>query len=46
VWTQSPALIDSVLDQFNTLWEGRHCAACRLKDVCPVPLEEPALADR
>ena len=43
VWTQSPALIDPVLDQFNTLWEGRHCAACRLKDVCPVPLEEPEL---
>jgi len=44
VWTQAPALIDSVLDQFNTLWEGRHCGACRLKDICPVPLEEPELA--
>ncbi len=43
VWTESPALIDTVLDQFNSLWEGRHCAACRLKDVCPVPLEEPEL---
>lgn len=44
VWTASPALIDPVLDQFNALWEGRHCAACRRKDVCPVPLEEPRLA--
>ena len=43
LWTESPALIDSVLDQFNTLWEGRHCASCRRKDVCPVPLEEPRL---
>ena len=43
VWTRSPALIDSVLDQFNTLWEGRHCPGCKLKDVCPVPLEEPEL---
>jgi phosphatidylserine/phosphatidylglycerophosphate/cardiolipin synthase-like enzyme len=44
VWTRSPALIDSVVDQFNTLWEGRHCPGCKLKDVCPVPLEEPELA--
>ena len=43
VWTESSTLIDSVLDQFNALWEGRHCPGCRLKDICPVPLEEPAL---
>jgi phosphatidylserine/phosphatidylglycerophosphate/cardiolipin synthase-like enzyme len=43
VWTESPALIDAVLDEFNALWEGRPCATCRRKDVCPVPLEEPAL---
>jgi phosphatidylserine/phosphatidylglycerophosphate/cardiolipin synthase-like enzyme len=43
IWTESPAMIDSVLEQFNALWEGRHCDSCRRKDVCPVPLEEPAL---
>ena len=43
VWTESPALIDAVMEQFNTLWEGRRCTACRRKDVCPVPLEEPQL---
>jgi len=43
VWTESPALIDAVLEQFNALWEGRRCTTCRRKDVCPVPLEEPAL---
>lgn len=41
VWTESPALIDAVLDQFNALWEGNRCRDCRRKDVCPVPLEEP-----
>jgi phosphatidylserine/phosphatidylglycerophosphate/cardiolipin synthase-like enzyme len=41
VWTRSPALIESVLDQFNALWEGRRCDGCGRKDVCPVPLEEP-----
>ncbi|MGB7156420.1 MAG: phospholipase D family protein [Tepidisphaeraceae bacterium] len=43
IWTESPALIDGVLEQFNALWEGHQCASCRRKDVCPVPLEEPAL---
>ena len=43
IWTESSALIDAVLEQFNALWEGRRCAACRRKGVCPVPLEEPAL---
>jgi phosphatidylserine/phosphatidylglycerophosphate/cardiolipin synthase-like enzyme len=43
VWTESPELIDGVLEQFNALWEGRRCQTCRRKDVCPVPLEEPAL---
>jgi phosphatidylserine/phosphatidylglycerophosphate/cardiolipin synthase-like enzyme len=43
VWTESSDLIDAVLEQFNALWEGRRCDACRRKDVCPVPLEEPRL---
>ena len=43
IWTESSALIDAVLEQFNALWEGRQCSACRRKDVCPVPLEEPKL---
>lgn len=43
VWTESPELIDAVLEQFNALWEGRRCDGCGRKDVCPVPLEEPDL---
>jgi len=43
VWTQAPPLIEAVLEQFNMLWEGVRCKKCRRKDVCPVPLEEPAL---
>jgi phosphatidylserine/phosphatidylglycerophosphate/cardiolipin synthase-like enzyme len=43
VWTESSSLIDGVLDEFNTLWEGTNCETCRRKEVCPVPLEEPAL---
>ena len=43
IWTTSNALIDGVLEHFNALWEGRKCEACRRKDICPVPLEEPLL---
>lgn len=43
IWTDSPKLIDSVEQQFNRLWEGERCGPCRLKDRCPVPLEEPSL---
>jgi len=44
IWTTSAPLIDGVLDEFNKLWEGHHCQSCQRKDICPVPLEEPALA--
>jgi phosphatidylserine/phosphatidylglycerophosphate/cardiolipin synthase-like enzyme len=43
VWTEAPALIEGVMEQFNVLWEGHRCKKCRRKDVCPVPLEEPEL---
>ena len=43
VWTKAPAMIDAVLFQFNTLWEGRRCEGCGRREVCPVPLEEPQL---
>ncbi len=43
LWTQDGNLIDAMQDYFNTLWEGRHCATCLRRDVCPVPLEEPKL---
>jgi len=46
VLTQAPELIDAVMQQFNALWEGAHCAKCGRKEVCPVPLEEPELEVR
>ena len=41
VWTSAPAMIESVLDEFNALWSGQHCDSCKRRNVCPVPLEEP-----
>ena len=43
IWTDAPGLIDGVLEQFNALWESHQCRSCQRKDICPVPLEEPAL---
>ncbi|HEY8667664.1 MAG TPA: phospholipase D family protein [Tepidisphaeraceae bacterium] len=43
IWTESASLIDGVLEQFNSLWEGHQCDSCKRKDICPVPLEEPKL---
>jgi len=43
VWTESSSMIETVIEEFNQLWEGHHCPACGRRDVCPVPLEEPAL---
>ena len=42
-WTTDSGVIDQVLNEFNALWEGRHCKTCQRRDVCPVPLEEPRL---
>jgi phosphatidylserine/phosphatidylglycerophosphate/cardiolipin synthase-like enzyme len=44
VWTGSTPLIDAVLAQFDTLWEGTRCDTCQRHDICPVPLEEPRLS--
>lgn len=43
IWTESSDLIDGAMQQFNRLWEGERCQDCRRKEICPVPLEEPAL---
>ena len=43
IWTTAPAMIDSVANEFNSLWEGQPCRTCKRKDICPVPLEEPHL---
>ncbi len=43
IWTHASGLIDSVLSEFNMLWEGQRCEDCQRKDFCPVPLEEPRL---
>jgi hypothetical protein len=45
VITRAAPLIDAVMEQFNAIWEGRHCPTCGRRNVCPVPLEEPDLIE-
>lgn len=44
IWTHASPLIDTVLEYFNAIWEGFSCNSCQRRRICPVPLEEPALA--
>jgi phosphatidylserine/phosphatidylglycerophosphate/cardiolipin synthase-like enzyme len=41
--TRALPLIDAALEEFNAIWEGRHCEDCGRRNLCPVPLEEPSL---
>lgn len=43
IWTYDAAMIDQILGEYNQLWEGLHCEKCQRRNICPVPLEEPAL---
>jgi phosphatidylserine/phosphatidylglycerophosphate/cardiolipin synthase-like enzyme len=40
IWTDSPALLDSVNMLFDRIWYGDACETCDRRDYCPVPLEE------
>ncbi len=45
ICTDDLALIDPVADMLDRVWNGLECDDCGRKDQCPVPLEEPCLAD-
>ena len=37
--TDDALLLDDVQDIFDRIWRGAECAACKLRDVCPFPLD-------
>jgi phosphatidylserine/phosphatidylglycerophosphate/cardiolipin synthase-like enzyme len=39
VMTADSTLLDEVQAYYDRLWRGAECAACRLRDVCPKPLD-------
>lgn len=38
--TDDAPLLDQVQGMFERIWSGGECAACKLRDVCPGPLDE------
>lgn len=44
VVTADERLLDEMQGVFERIWSGRECAPCRLRDVCPRPLDLPVRA--
>jgi phosphatidylserine/phosphatidylglycerophosphate/cardiolipin synthase-like enzyme len=40
VLTDDDVLLDQMQAAFDAIWTGRECAGCRLRPVCPGPLDE------
>ncbi|MBK8259044.1 MAG: phospholipase D family protein [Polyangiaceae bacterium] len=37
--TDDDVLLDRTQERFDAIWSGRMCAGCRLRSVCPAPLD-------
>lgn len=35
-----PAIVSSIIDQFDGVWMGRHCKSCRRKEYCGDPISK------
>jgi phosphatidylserine/phosphatidylglycerophosphate/cardiolipin synthase-like enzyme len=42
VLTDDDVLLDQAQARFDRIWRGKECASCKLRDVCPKPLDTPA----
>ena len=36
--TKNPALVSSIMDQFDEVWMGKHCKTCKRRVFCPDPI--------
>jgi phosphatidylserine/phosphatidylglycerophosphate/cardiolipin synthase-like enzyme len=41
ILTDDLAMLDSAQERFDRIWTGRECGACKLRAVCPRPLDLP-----
>jgi phosphatidylserine/phosphatidylglycerophosphate/cardiolipin synthase-like enzyme len=39
--TDDDVLLDAAQARFEEIWTGKECKGCKLRDVCPGPLDEP-----
>ncbi|MEZ4299435.1 MAG: phospholipase D family protein [Polyangiaceae bacterium] len=37
--TDDDVLLDNAQERFDAIWSGRMCKGCRLRDLCPAPLD-------
>jgi phosphatidylserine/phosphatidylglycerophosphate/cardiolipin synthase-like enzyme len=42
VITDDDVVLDAVQARFERIWSGAECGACKLRDLCPAPLDLPA----
>ena len=42
ILTDDEGLLDQLQAGFQAIWSGTECPACRLRDLCPAPLDWPA----
>ena len=38
VWTDDPALVEPLVEQFDAVWHGDHCRGCGRRDFCGDPV--------
>ena len=39
ILTDDDAMLDAAQERFERIWTGRECGACKLRAVCPRPLD-------
>ena len=39
--TDDDVLLDAAQARFDEIWSGKECKGCRIRDMCPGPLDEP-----
>ena len=44
ILTDDEGLLDAAQERFERIWSGKECGTCKLRSVCPRPLDLPPLA--
>ncbi|MEO6418577.1 MAG: phospholipase D family protein [Polyangiaceae bacterium] len=42
ILTDDDVLLDSAQERFDAIWSGKECKGCKLRRVCPAPLDQRA----
>jgi phosphatidylserine/phosphatidylglycerophosphate/cardiolipin synthase-like enzyme len=40
--TDDDVMLDAAQERFDSIWSGRECKGCKLRSVCPKPLDTPS----